>query len=287
VAGRKNLTKFNTKGAQTQGNGIQNHLDLNVGIGAQFYGEMKLHDELINKHGEIVVHETSVACPKCRTGATGDAVLGHLMCSNCSGDGYLFRNPRYIQGIITGISSHNDLVTSGFVQPGDCVMSLSPYLRPPVSDFDKITFTWPQPMLDGEIIVRGECHKNEQERLGNIVLQNSEDRLCYEAKSLIHCEDENQVEYFQDADFVFDKKVVRWVGNQPKIRTRYVIKYEAIFEWFVFNAPFERRDNGKNIGQRVVLRKRHIAQLVDDPKEDTAAEKANMEKSFFGGSITA
>lgn len=285
MAGDKNLLRHNTRGFQTQGGGLRNHISLAQGLGIDFQDGLKFQDELVNNRGEILILETTIACPKCRSGDTDDPLLGNMNCASCSGDGYLFRNPRYIQALITGINLTRDLAEAGWVIPGDCLMSPPPSLHPQVSDFDKVTFTWPQVVGDGQIIVRGASYRRQQEQGVRLTLTEDEDVLYYTGENALHVEDEDGNEYYQDADFVFDKKVIRWLNtSQPKIRSRYVIKYEAFLEWIVFNPPQERRDVGRNLGPRVVLRKRHIALMRNDPKEDTAAEK--VDKVLFGSKIT-
>lgn len=286
MAGKKNLLIHRNRGFQTQGLGLRNHMNLAQGVGIDFQDGLRFQDELVAGRGEILVLETTIACPKCRSGDSEDPLLGNMNCESCSGDGYLFRNPRYVQALITGINLTRDLAEAGWVIPGDCLMSPAPSLRPQVADFDKVTFTWPQPVGDGQIIVRGAAYRRQRERGSSRTLTADEDVLHYQGANAIHVEDEDENEYYQDADFVFDKKVIRWLnsGNQPTIRSRYVVKYEAYLEWIAFNPPQERRDQGRNLGPRVVLRKRHVALNRNDPKADTGADKAD--KALFGGKVT-
>jgi hypothetical protein len=59
---------------------------------------------------------------------------------------------------------------------------------------------------------------------------------------------------------VGDDKVTWTVGKpQPAYGTVYAIKYSAIFSYIAFVIPQDRYDNGDNLGQRVLLRPRHVA----------------------------
>lgn len=278
----KPYKRFQNRGPKTLGLGERGHLNLGLGLGLDFQDGFRFHDELIADRGEIVIHEMAVACPKCRSGDVDDPVIRFSDCTNCEG-GFLYRNPRRIQALVTSISSTRDLTEIGFAVPGDCVLSTRPNERPQVDDFDKITFTWPQPISDGQVLVRGSDYQRYTEKGGRYEIEANEDLLHYAAENALHVEDEDGTEYFQDSDFIFDNKIIRWVGNAPIIRKRYVVKYEAYLEWIVILPPFQRRDKGRNLGPRVVLRKVHTFRSTDDPNKDSAQEKATL--NTFGGKI--
>lgn len=227
---------------------------------------MQLQDQFVNNRGEVVVHETAIACPTCRVGDVED-LFGQVTCEQCQAGGFIYKKPRQINALVTGISATRALQDFGWIIPGDCVMSLSPYLQPGVDDFDKITFTWPMTVDDGEVIIRGEWNQRYP-----TTFDANEDRIGYEAVESIACIDEDGNEYELNADFHFDNKKIVWISNnRPEIRKRYTVKYTAYFEWIVFNPDFYRRDSDRDIGNRVVLRKRHVAFLKHDREQQPPA----------------
>lgn len=238
------------------------------GLGIDFNTEVE--DGFVNERGETLIHRMGISCPHCRRGSKSDPIFGpHIVstCPYCDGKGWIYRNPRLIMGIVTGIQSNRRWVDIGFLNPGDCTVSTSPKLYPPISDFDLITFTWPQPLDDGQVIVRGDDYEREKEflRRENVKkLAENEDRLLYTAAQSLWVEDDSGRAYVEDTDFVFDGKVVRWL-NVPTKGTRISLKYQCYYDWICLSSPFERRDQGKTLGPRVALRKIHIAFLAEDP----------------------
>jgi len=282
---KKTPSFYGNLGFKTQGLGLRTHTNLNLGSGLSFSENRRFQDGLIHNRGETVIHETAISCMKCRRGGEEDQLVGNVFCSTCNSDGWLYRNPRYIQGLITDITASRDISMYGILEPGDCTLSPSSSLFPPITDFDKITFTWPQAVSDGEIMVRGAAYQRQVKRGGTQWLSEDQDRLNYEGVHSIHVEDENEVEYYEDNDFIFEGKTIRWIGRTPAVRTRFVIKYLAHLEWIVFTPVKERRDVGVNMGSKVLLRRRHIVHMSDDPMKETASEKASDGSSIFGGKV--
>jgi hypothetical protein len=146
-----------------------------------------------------------------------------------------------------------------------------------IGAWDKLTATWDQPLDDGHVLVRGSGTLNDNAGL-NTFLHEDEDRLWYEPKSAVWCEDEDNVVYNEGADFELGPgKIIHWIGKKPQLRKRYTIKYNAFFEWIVFSPPQERRDRSNaDIGQLVFLRKRHIA-LVNASPVATAEDRVPIQ----------
>lgn len=238
-----------------------------------------VQDGLIADRGSKMIHEIALSCPKCRTSDThANLVRDGLFqtrspnCPSCFGDGWLYRSPFVVTGLATSIRQQNNIIDSGIAVPGDMQLSLSPntFMRlgsvRMVSQYDKFTATWPQPLDGGQTIVRGAAHIDDNVRFVRNV-STDEDRLWYEPNAGIWCEDENGVSYEPSADFVLGPgRVVKWVGNRPVDGVKYVLKYTAFLEWLVFSPPQERvdRDNA-DLGPLVFLRKRHIAAVNDSP----------------------
>lgn len=241
--------------------------------GTRRFMRYSLRDDLFNNRGNFVVHEVAITCPSCKE-ADDNPVINNLNCPLCDGDGFVFRDPKEIQVLIANVRYSRDLEDIGWVVPGDCVMSVNPNFNRVVSDFDRITFTWPENVGSGQVITRGFLHREFP--LKYLV---NEDRLHYSAADVLHCEDEDGNIYKADSDFSIDNKIIRWGENKPIVNKRYTIKYKAYFEWLVFNPAAGRRDNGEDLGSRFILRKKHVVWTKENPKSTPKVERVN---SFFG-----
>ena len=242
-----------------------------TGLGIDFSDNHKFQDGLIANRGQVLVHEMGVSCT-CRSGDRSEPVVGgsgKFNCGKCE-NGIMYRNPRQIMGLISGIGYQRQLLETGFANPGDCVLSVSPNLDAPPADFDKITFTWPENINDGQVIIRGAEGENP-----HVSLKANEDRLHYKGAKSLHVEDEDGVIYYENSDFYFEGRKIVWI-NAPEKNKRYVIKYMAYLEWIVFNSPMSRRDKDGSLGYRVILRKKHIVNLKD-PIEEELLEKASFQ----------
>ena len=251
--------------------------NLTTGLGVDF--QPGLQEGLISERGSDMIHEIGISCSRCRTADVAANMLrdGQSQtrlpnCRVCGGDGWVFRDAYLVRGLATNIRQQNNVLDVGVAQPGDMQFSLPADFSScgkgnrRVAKGDRFTQTWPLSLDDGQTIVRGAATLNENIRLTDNVTS-EEDRLWYEPASSMWCEDENGVVYNEGGDFVLGPgKVIKWVGNAPKVRTRYAIKYSAYFEWLVFAPPFERVDvNNKDIGPLVFLRKRHVAFINESP----------------------
>lgn len=229
-------------------------------------------DSLIQARGENVIIETGVSCP-CRNGDVYASLINRdgkpanqrrLNCSQCKGDGRVYRNARKIRGLVTSLNPVRDrsLIEMGYAQPGDVMFS--PELNAgKVTDFDKITILYPMDVDDGQVIMRGAAHM-EDNKIFVTDLETNEDRLWYEAVCSIWCEDINGVIYEQGADFEFENHKIRWVGNTPDEGTLYTVKYTAYLEWIVYSGGMTRIDNCRSLGQQVILKKKHVVLMTED-----------------------
>ena len=254
--------------------GIARRLNLQTGLGVSWSDNFKFQDGLIANRGQVLVHEVGVSCT-CRSGDVRDPIIGSsgsMSCTDCE-NGWLYRKPRQIMGLMSGISYQRQLNEEGFITPGDCVLSVSPNLKNPPTDFDRITFTWPEPINDGQVIVRGADAERDSKVAAN------EDLLHYSGASLIYCEDAEGREY-TEADFYFEGRKLVW-NNPPTIRSRYTIKYMAYLSWIVFSTPHSRRDKDVSLGSRIILRKSHMVNLR------TSLDTTPLEKVKYGASVKA
>lgn len=229
--------------------------------------DFALLEEFIQARGDNVVIETGVACTCRNNDLYASTILRHnspasfrrMNCERCQGDGFIFRNARIVKGLITGIDpgKNRSLIDSGYAMSGDMVFSPSLSQGHLIGDFDKLTFSFPEEISDGQVIMRGAAHL-EDNALVPTDLTTSQDRLWYVADCAIWCEDEDGIVYKQDADFTLSDKKITWIGKQPAEGKLYVLKYMGYPEWIIYTQPFIRYDRNRSLGKRVLLRRKHV-----------------------------
>lgn len=237
------------------------------GLGADW--DFGLLEALIQDRGDYVVWETGVACPQCRR---EDAVasfneqnpneairIRRPNCPVCHGFGFMYRNATKVLGLLTQVNAGNrQLIDLGLALPGDAVFSPSLYEQE-MQDMDKITLCITDVLSEGQTICRGAAHLSNARTIPTDLADN-EDRLWYAGNGCaVWCEDEHNVVYDVDADFQIIDNKIRWIGKKPADGVFYVLKYHYYPEWVVYSSPLQRVDRGRNLQQRVVLRKKHVA----------------------------
>lgn len=200
-------------------------------------------DQFVKEEGETVRHLIGLRC-FCH-GADGQPDPN---CTEHEAGGWLYTAEQTIVGLVTDISQNATLMETGVFVPGDCVFS--PLSNHKVSEGDKIIFTWPLPYGQGDALVRG---------------TGASDRLYYAAAQGMACIDEDKVFYYPDADYRFDGKTIVWdwtgkTGKKPATGKRYTVKYMAYLEWLAFVPPVTRISNGADMGEKVLLRKKHVVE---------------------------
>ena len=230
--------------------------------------DLNLLESLIVDRGDKVVVETGMACPACRNedplavNVTLDnrpAYIRSMYCPACFGNGYIYRNTRIVNGLVTATRPGDHKLTEvGYDSSGECVFS--PSLS---ADFigagDRIIFTNPSDVDKGQLIIRGIANAGDNVNY-KTDLNTNEDRLWYMADSVQWCEDSNGVVYYPGADFKTEGNRILWI-NSPEIGTTYVVKYRAYLEWLVTFSPMERFDRGRNLAQKVSLKRKHVVLL--------------------------
>lgn len=242
---------------------------MTYGFGTGADWDWGLLEGLIQDRGDEVIHETGVACPRCRK---EDAVasfnernpneairIREVNCPNCHGYGFIYRNATKIKGLLTQVNAGNrQLIEIGLALPGDCIFSPSLGVCD-LQDMDRVTLCLTDVAHEGGTIQRGAAHMSNA-RLRPTDLAENEDRLWYAGSGCaVWCEDENNVVYNAEADFQIIDNKVRWVGKKPKDGVFYSLKYFYYPEWIVYASPLQRVDRARNLGGRVVLRKKHVA----------------------------
>lgn len=243
------------------------------GLGIDF--DLQLHDGLVAGRGTSMLHEIGIRCPTCQI---DDSIAGMLpeplrnnmpFCKECGGTGRLYCDPQMVRGLFSSARFQRNLGDSYSDNPADATFSPSPLhgsRRRDIGMNDKLTSTWPQPLDDGQVIVRGAATLGEN-RDNEIGVNPDEDRLWYEPARVIWCQGKDRKQYFPQANFIAGPgKVLRWVGERPALGSTYTVKYAAFTEWVVLKPPDDRRDrDGRDLGPLVQLQRRHVALVNESP----------------------
>jgi hypothetical protein len=263
---------------------------LNVGLGVDW--QPGLQTGLINNRGTSMIHEIALSCV-CRVedvfaGFSGDGSKRRTepFCSRCRGDGWIYRSPILLQGTYTSAKFQSNILDVGVMHPGDATFSPQPAKGSScdgsarvVGAFDKLTATWPQPLDDGHVLVRGAGYNIRSEGIQTF-LEENEDRLWYEPATSIWCEDEDGVVYHENADFQLGPgRIIRWIGAAPLMGKRFTIKYNAYCEWIVFQPPTDRIDRGgTSLGELLRIRKKHVVHINPSPYAIAADKESLLNK---------
>jgi len=211
---------------------------------------------LIGNRGTCVIHELSLVCP-CMQTSPEDGFVGVAdpACVRCMGLGYLYRDPRFITGLVTGIRLNKLILEQGWAAPGDLTLAPSTHARR-VSDYDRVTLRNSIP-VDSEVKVRGVVTALTPRPS---VLAANEDMLWWEAgeREATWIEDEDGREYRAGEYRLSGRRIIWTPGAGPAIGKSYTVKYEAFQEYIAWTTPMERLDRGRRLGQQVMLRKRVI-----------------------------
>lgn len=213
---------------------------------------VRVQNDFIRRHGEMLDYYTSMkcTCSLLPTGAyTGDANRADPNCLACKGLGLIWRSAGKILGMITNVVSQKELLEAGIAAPGDLI--LSPGLSYTVSDYDKIELTWADGIpFEGQLVKKG--------------VGSAKDKVHYRIVKVSDCLKIDPATgtittYTVDVDFTFNGTEITWISSKkPEDGTFYSIKYGALVEWICFAPPQPRYERGTNLGQRIVLRKKHL-----------------------------
>jgi len=212
-------------------------------------------NDFIRARGEWVHYFIGLKCP-C-TGAvmmTGsnlsDPNRADINCQACGGLGWVWQDGGQILGIVEGIMQQKELLLSGIAAPGDMVFT--PDLRYTLSDYDKIQLTWPEGIpFEGELITRGSGATDNA--IYGIMSVGPNGCITIDPKTGV------VTTYALNVDFTYSGKVITWQGtHMPAMGSVYSLKYAALVDWICYAPPQPRRERGTNLGQRVVLKKKHV-----------------------------
>lgn len=189
---------------------------------------------------------------KCSCSATQDASRADPNCRACKGTGFWYDAAKRIQGLVTGLSSQRMLLESGIAIPGDLIFSSEMLSSDVITDYDKIVLSWDGAPHEGDLLKRGE---------------DDTDFLIYSAtdiRSVTRTDPDTGIitTYVAGTDYshTSGSDVITWLSpTRPPTDAVYSVKYLAIFEWLCFQPPAQRYERGTPLGNRVLLRKKHMA----------------------------
>lgn len=199
---------------------------------------------LTRDRGEYVTH---FPMQPCSCTGTSDKGQPRPTCRVCAGTGRVYSTGRQLKGLVASINTQDKaLLQAGLAMPGD--MTFSPDVAPtiPLHDYDMVQLSYSFP-YEGDIIVRGT------------------DTLRYSPAQITSVQQHNphtgQVIIYSAAEYHIDGMRLVWQsGHGPPSGTAYSVRYEAIIDWIVYpGVTLPRIDRGTGLGQRVLLRKRHLA----------------------------
>lgn len=205
---------------------------------------------LTRDEGEHVQHFAAMPC-SCRISVGGGPDgkgEADPTCLVCGGTGRTYRAAQRIKGLIATISNQDKaLLQAGLAMPGD--LTFSPEVAPtiPIHDYDVIRLGYGM-AYEGDVLLRGA------------------DRLAYLPARVLAVERHDPATgaataYAEGVDYSISGQSLVWAsGRGPATGAAYSVRYDAIFDWVVYpGVTLQRLHRSVSLGQRVLLRKRHLA----------------------------
>ena len=199
-------------------------------------------------HAETVQWYRGAVCP-CRS---SPASSPNTTCAACGGLGWWYpADPTPLRVVMTQVTQRQNLLAEGLELRGDDLIADFAPGAPLVAWGDLLWPQWRQgEPYEGQTLVRG---------------TGTTDALFYGATTVSFCGSVDLTTgaatvYTEGVDFSVSGKTVTWLGtaNQPAAGSLYTIRYNAQFEWVVFDPPQVRVERGTSLGPKAILRKRHL-----------------------------
>lgn len=188
---------------------------------------------------------------KCSCSDSQDASRANPNCRSCKGTGFWYDAAKRIQGLVTGLSSQRMLLESGIAIPGDLIFSSEMLTMDVITDYDKIVLSWDGAPHEGDLLKRGQADSD-------FLIYNATDitsvtRVDQETGTITAYISGTEYSHASGSD------VITWLTpTRPPTGAVYSVKYLAIFEWLCFQPPAQRYERGTPLGNRVLLRKKHM-----------------------------
>ena len=170
-------------------------------------------------------------------------------CQVCGGLGWFVMSPpQTIHGVISKYVQDKDMESPGFIDDGTLVFSQPPGVGTRLSDLDLIIPQWPDGVTYmGQDVARG---------------AGVSDDLQYQVAKVISVTQSDPstgaVTTYDPSDYTTSGRQITWIGASPALGTVYSIKYTTFYEYVCYIPPQERFERATDLGQRVILWKRHI-----------------------------
>ena len=207
--------------------------------------DLLLQRQLTAEHGEFVQLYQVLVCAckalSCEEGRPDPT------CKICAGSGRAYAQPITLKGIIAGINTQDRaLLQAGLAMPADLTFTPDLTQRIPIHDYDVITLAYGEP-YEGDALVRG-----------------TRDTLTYRPAQIRTIEAHNPqtgARTVYTSGYTISGRTITWsAGAGPALGAAYTVAYNAFYEWVVYpGVTLQRVHRGANLGQRVLLRKRHLA----------------------------
>jgi hypothetical protein len=208
------------------------------------------HHQFLTRHAEQLSWYKGFLCP---CGSARDAARANANCTLCHGAGTRYDAPKELLGIVTDVTKQKTLLEAGIALPGDLLLGLSPFEKNLLSSNDLIEMSqWKrgQP-FEGELLERSP--------------EGPTDTLLYRAKEIFRCfsidpNTQTETVYQHGTDFTVSGAVVTWIDGrpQPPAESIYSINYSAVVSYHVFVPPQDRLEGAVNLGQKALLRAKHV-----------------------------
>lgn len=213
---------------------------------------IRQQQDFIRRHAEWVNYSVGMkcTCTLSQPSYLPDANRANPNCQACHGLGWVWIDKGRIQGLVENITQQKELLQAGIAAPGDLL--LSPELSVTLSDYDKIQLTWKEGIpYEGQLVTRSGT--SDSDKVNYSILEIPQGGII-----LVNASTGEITQYTLNTDFTFSGKLIKWIGNSPPVGSVYSVKYAALVDWIVFAPPQPRRERATNLGQRVILRKKHV-----------------------------
>jgi hypothetical protein len=206
----------------------------------------EIQRRLDRDHGEYISHYPVIKC-SCQA----DGEHPKPTCKVCGGSGRVYGRMKRQKGLIGGITAQDKaLLVAGIAMPGDLIFSPALGARTVLHDYDMVRLAYGLPH-DGDLLTRGN------------------DRLLYLPTAIIAVERHNPftgltTSYLPGIHFTVSGRAITWAPDYgPAHGELYSVRYDALFDWVVYpGVTLPRIKRGHYLGQRVLLRKRHLAGIA-------------------------
>jgi len=248
----------------------------------------QIQNAWVRRHGDWSRVYRATAC-SCVT--DGNPTQGNKGCKICFGRGYAYPFvPRWLRGVTTMVSTNLQLLDVGVALPGDLLFV--PQTRGSsrtISDWDLVMLEGQAEGMpfQGEVVVRADrtytvpadgVTQGARAALDRLEVQTQAttlvigDMLSYQAGRLtlvivMAPALGTYTTYQEGVDFTVYRNrqdpgngsIMSWLaGHGPALGAQYAVSYLAHYAFIAFAPPTPRFERGTGLGERIILRKRHL-----------------------------